>query len=248
METDNEKRRPPEGRMAHILSQRVKYLFGALIILYPLLVFSALVIFKLSIRYLSILVILLAIAYILINRRRYHGRHPMFIFITPAILFSIGLVCLIIDSDKNMHIDPKLVFKVYPALADLVYVTIMGTSLFIPPPLVSYFVTMFDKSLKDHLDPAYLERYCRKATIIWCVFFFIDAIIAMITVIWTSELVWGIYNGGVTYVLMGMIFIGEYVIIKIIEKKTLKKRMNDPETAAASQLKDSEEEEKGEHS
>jgi uncharacterized membrane protein len=225
VETSNEKHGPPEGPGGHkfsLFSLKVKYFLGALIVLYPLLVFGALVIFKLSIRYLSVLVILLAAAYILINRRRYHGRHPIFIFITPAILFCIGLVCLIIDSDKNVHIDPKLVFKVYPALADLVYLTIMGTSLFIPPPLVSYFVTMFDKSLKDRLDPSYLERYCRKATIIWCIFFFIDAIIAMITVIWASELVWGIYNGGVTYVLMGMIFAGEYVVIKVQERRKRK--------------------------
>jgi uncharacterized membrane protein len=226
----------------------MKYLFGALIILYPLLVFSALVIFKLSIRYLSILIILLAVAYVLINRHNYHGRHPVFIFITPAILLSIGIVCLIIDSDKNVTVDPKLVIKLYPVLADLVYLTIMGTSLFIPPPLVSYFLNMFDKSLKEHLDSGFLERYCRKATLIWCVFFFIDAIVAMITVVWASELTWGIYNGGVTYVLMGLIFVGEYVVIKVVEKKAIVEQGNNPETAAAFPPKAGKEDEKGGHS
>jgi uncharacterized membrane protein len=56
---------------------------------------------------------------------------------------------------------------------------------------------------------------------VWCVFFSLDAVVAAITVFWASKLIWGIYNGGVTYILMGGIFAGQYIIIKVIEKKAL---------------------------
>jgi uncharacterized membrane protein len=200
------------------LKLRIKYVFGALIILYPILVFSALVVFKMSIRYLSIFIIVLAAAYVVINRQHYHGRHPAFIFITPSILFAIGLVCLLLPMNDELA---ELIFRIYPALADLVYLTILTTSLFIPPPLVHYFINTLDKKLIDNLNPAYYKRFCRNTTIIWCVFFVLDAVASVFTVFWTSKLAWGIYNGGVTYVLMGLIFAGEYIVIKIIEKNVL---------------------------
>jgi uncharacterized membrane protein len=195
------------------LKRRMKYLFGALIVLYPVLVFSALVIFKLSIRYLSVFIIALAVAYFLVNRHNYRGRHRMVVFISPAILCCIGIICLITKS--------SLTLKIYPALADLVYFVIMVTSILIPPPEVFYFINMFDKTIKNHIEPAFFERYCRKAAIVWCVFFVFDGAVALVTVFLGSDIVWGIYNGGITYVLMGLIFVGEYFILKMIEKKSL---------------------------
>jgi uncharacterized membrane protein len=140
----------------------------------------------------------------------------MVVFISPAILCGIGIICLITKS--------SLTLKIYPALADLIYFVIMGTSIFIPPPVVFYFINMFDKTIKDHVDPGFFERYCRNTAIIWCVFFVFDGIVSLVTVFWVSDhadLIWGIYNGGITYALMGLIFVGEYFILKMIEKKSL---------------------------
>jgi uncharacterized membrane protein len=169
-----------------------------------------------SIRYLSIFIILLAAAYIAINRHNYHGRHPAFIFITSVILLGIGLSCLLLPMNDELA---ELIFRMYPAIADLVYLTVLMTSLFIPPPLVHYFINMLDKKLVKNLDSSYYERFCRGATIIWCVFFGLDAAVSVFTVFWASTLIWGIYNGGITYGLMGVIFAGEYIVIKMTEKK-----------------------------
>ncbi|MDR1862505.1 MAG: hypothetical protein LBQ67_01145 [Treponema sp.] len=195
------------------LKRRMQYLFGALIVLYPVLVFSALVILKLSIKYLSIFIIALAAAYFLVNRHHYKGRHRFVVFISPAILCGIGIICLITKS--------SLTLKIYPALADLVYLVIMWTSIFIPPPVVFYFINMFDKTIKEHIAPRFFDRYCRKAAIVWCVFFVFDGAVSLFTVFLASDVVWGVYNGGITYVLMGLIFVGEYFILKMIEKKSL---------------------------
>jgi uncharacterized membrane protein len=200
------------------LKRRMKYLFGALIVLYPVLVFSALVIFKLSIRYLSIFIIALAAAYFLLHRHNYKGKHTIVVFISPVILCGIGIICLITKS--------SLTLKIYPALADLIYLVIMGTSILIPPPLVFYFLNMFDKKIKEHINPGFFEQYCRRAAIIWCVFFVFDGAVSLVTAFWGSDIIWGIYNGGITYVLMGLIFVGEYFILKMIEKKSLAEKAN----------------------
>jgi uncharacterized membrane protein len=192
---------------------RAKYLFGILLFLYPVLIFCALVIFKFSIRYLSIFIIAFAIAYFLINGRNYKGKNTAVLFISPAILIIIGFVCFFSKT--------PLVLKMYPALADVTYIVIFVTSLYIPPPLVCYFIEIFDKSIKGKIEPKIFDEYCRMATIVWIIFFVFDGIISVLTVFFVSDLIWGIYNGGITYVIMGLIFVGEFVAVKLIAKRKI---------------------------
>jgi uncharacterized membrane protein len=191
---------------------RAKVLFGVLAVLYPLLVFCALVIFNLPIRYLSIGIIAFAIAYSVINSRHYKGRHTAVLFISPAILCAIGAVSLFMG-------DSPLVLKLYPALADLAYITILTSSFFVSPPFAYYFIEIFDRTIKDRIPAPRFERYCFKATLVWCVFFVLDGIIALLTVLYGTDIVWAVYNSGITYVIMGLIFFGEFVILKMIVKQ-----------------------------
>jgi uncharacterized membrane protein len=188
-----------------------KYFFGFIAIMYPVLVFCALVVFKLPIRYLSIGIIIFAIAYTIVNSRHYKGKHTVALFVSPLILCIIGVISLCLDD--------SIIIKWYPALASIAYLTIMITSFIFPPPLAYYFVDIFDKSIKTKIPKEIFDGFCFKASIVWCVFFFVDAIIAVITVYFSSELFWGIYNGGVTYFIMGLIFVGEFIVLKTIEKK-----------------------------
>jgi len=189
-----------------------KFFFSLIAIMYPILVFCALVVFKLPIRYLSIGIIIFAIIYSVINSRNYKGKHTAALFISPLILCVIGVLSLCLD-------DSPVFIKMYPALAALAYLTIMVTSFFFPPPLAYYFIDIFDKSIKTKIPKKLFDDFCFKASVVWCVFFFIDGIIAVITVYLGSDLVWGIYNGGITYCIMGLIFVGEFIVLKTIEKK-----------------------------
>jgi uncharacterized membrane protein len=179
--------------------------------LYPLLVFFALVVFKFSVRYLSALIIVFAVGYFLLIRKNYHGKHSAVIFISPALLFTIGIVCLLTKS--------PIILKMYPALADLIYVIVIGTSFLIPPPLVYYVVEMFDKTVKTRPDKERIMRFCREASLVWCGFFVFDGIVAVVTVFWASDFVWSLYNGGISYGGMGAIFLVQFVMLKKITKK-----------------------------
>ena len=193
------------------MRRHAKFLFGLVAILYPLLVFCALVVFNLPVRYLSIGIIAFAIGYSVINSRHYKGKKTIALFVSPVILCAIGAISLLMDS--------SLILKLYPALADLAYITIFTTSFFFPPPFAFYFIDIFDKTIKAKIPREQFERYCFKATLVWCVFFALDGIIAVITSFWGTDIIWGIYNSGITYVIMGLIFAGEFVILKMIVKQ-----------------------------
>jgi len=191
-----------------------KYLFGLIAVMYPVLVFCALVVLKLPKRYFSIGIIIFAIVYSIINSRHYKGKHTVALFVSPLILCIIGVISLCLDD--------SIIIKLYPALASIAYLTIMITSFIFPPPLAYYFVDIFDKSIKTKIPKKIFDDFCFKASVVWCVFFFVDAVIAVITTYLTSEFFWVIYNAGITYFIMGLIFVGEFIVLKIIEKKYLR--------------------------
>jgi len=54
-----------------------------------------------------------------------------------------------------------------------------------------------------------------------------------LTIYVDSESVWYIYNAGITYVIMGIIFAGEYIILKRkLKKYSLKKAMENTDAGA----------------
>lgn len=190
---------------------KTKILFGLIAIMYPIFVFCTLVVFKLPIRYLSIGLIVFGLAYSFVNSRHYRGRHTIALFVCPVILCSIGATSLFLGENP-------IIIKLYPAFTDISYLTIMGTSLIFPPPLAYYFINAIDKTLKIKIPEKIFNDCCFKATLAWCVFFVIDAIIATNIAFRGSDTAWAIYSGGITYLIMGLIFAGEFIIIKRIGK------------------------------
>lgn len=49
---------------------------------------------------------------------------------------------------------------------------------------------------------------------VWCGFFVVNAAIALYTVVFAPMKIWVIYNGFISYVLMGILFLGEFVLRK----------------------------------
>jgi uncharacterized membrane protein len=60
--------------------------------------------------------------------------------------------------------------------------------------------------------PAPAIYYTRRVTQVWCLFFALNGVIALITTLWASAAVWTIYNGLVAYLLMGLLFAVEYSV------------------------------------
>jgi len=64
-----------------------------------------------------------------------------------------------------------------------------------------------DPALPDEAIP-----YTRKVTIIWCGFFMLNGVLALLTTLYASDRIWALYNGLISYCLMGLLFAGEWLV------------------------------------
>lgn len=99
-----------------------------------------------------------------------------------------------------------LPLKLYPVLVSCVMLAAFGYSLVSPPSMIERLARLSDPHL-----PAVAIAYTRRVTQIWCVFFVINGSIALGTALWASEAIWSLYTGVIAYVLMGILFVGEFL-------------------------------------
>jgi uncharacterized membrane protein len=99
-----------------------------------------------------------------------------------------------------------LPLKLYPVLVSAVMLAVFGYTLIAPPSMAERFARMRDPNL-----PAAAIAYTRRVTQVWCGFFAVNGTIALATAVWASPAVWSIYNGVISYLLMGLLFGGEYL-------------------------------------
>jgi uncharacterized membrane protein len=209
----------------------LKGVIGALALFYPLAVFLSFVVFDVKPNHLSVFIVLFAILYFVMVLTQTERKKPM-MFISPALLFLIGLTGLSLDMPFVQQLFPNLagktedVIKFYPVLANTAYFILFWTTLIFPPTLVYDIVLLFDKRAKDDAVKEPMEIFCRRATKAWCVFFVIDTVLAAVTIfIYPSDTekaraIWAIYNGAITYIIMCAIFLIQLIRGKRLIKKS----------------------------
>ena len=74
------------------------------------------------------------------------------------------------------------------------------------------FATASSGRLLRTADRAPVERYCFFVTFAWCFFFILNGTVSLCTVLFADEKVWALYNGLLSYVLIGAFFIVEFLI------------------------------------
>lgn len=123
---------------------------------------------------------------------------------TPSyFLFLVSLVfcCLLVWNND------LLTLRFYPALVNFALLLIFVASLYYPPPVIERLARI------QHPDlPEQGVIYTRKVTQVWCIFFFINGSIAIITALYSSFAWWSLYNGFITYLLMGLLMGIEYLV------------------------------------
>jgi uncharacterized membrane protein len=98
-----------------------------------------------------------------------------------------------------------LPLKLYPVLVNTAMLGVFGYSLIYPPSMVERLARLRE----PHLPPQAIG-YTRRVTQVWCAFFALNGSAALITALWASPATWGLYNGLIAYLLMGLLFAGEY--------------------------------------
>ncbi|MDR0494531.1 MAG: hypothetical protein LBG95_02735 [Treponema sp.] len=188
-----------------------KILFFIAVALYPAVVFYFLVLRKAPLRQFSIVVMAFALLAFIVGTSKKEGKTKGIpLFWNFLLLFALGALCLIANS--------SIILKFYPLLMSLLFLAAFGYTLFFPPNMIFRFAAMQDKSIKGSVNEQRINAYCRKVTLVWCSFFILNGGIAAWTIFSGSDVLWSVYNGGVSYILTGVLFAGEFIVRKKVQK------------------------------
>ena len=122
------------------------------------------------------------------------------IFTLIAALLVLGLTLLTRES---------LALYLYPMLVNLSLFVLFVTSLINPPSLIEQIARRQHGKDKEFSCDA--ERYTRKVTVAWSIFFLCNGVLSVVT-LRVSEQTWVVYNGFIAYLLIALMLTGEYLI------------------------------------
>lgn len=206
----------------------LKALFYVIAAVYPVLVFTLLVIFKVETKILSLFIIALAAAFFLSatgskktsDKKGALDWKPL---LSSVLFLAAGLFCFITGKEFFL--------KLYSVVINLTLLVVFGSTLFLKPNIIFRFATLADKSIAGSSYENQVRLYCRNVTLVWCGFFIFNGTAAVVTTFADkifglsaedARRVWAIYNGGISYVLMGTLFVVEFIIRKLVDRKMIK--------------------------
>ncbi|WP_152207132.1 hypothetical protein [Marinobacter changyiensis] len=106
--------------------------------------------------------------------------------------------------------------KAYPVLVSGGLLLVFVWTLVYPPTAIERLAKLREPAL-----PPSGVRYTRHVTWVWVGFFAINGSIAAAT-LWAEDYVWALYNGLISYLLMGALFLGEFLF-----RQRYRRRQND---------------------
>ena len=101
----------------------------------------------------------------------------------------------------------------YPVLVNAILLLLFAYSLFAPPTVVERLARITE----PQLDAAGIA-YTRRVTQVWCGFFIVNGAIALTTCLSGDITLWTLYNGGISYLLMGALMGIEWTVRKRIRR------------------------------
>lgn len=133
------------------------------------------------------------------------------IFLVPLILLkknpywgrALSLLALVLGAASLFLRNADFIY-LYPVLVNSTLLVVFVLSLFGSQTIVEKIARLKDSRFTELQVP-----YARKVTIAWAAFFLINGCIALLTVFIADKMYWSLYNGAISYVLMGLMFAGE---------------------------------------
>ena len=129
-------------------------------------------------------------------------------------LWAIILVAGLSVAAFSFFSNSDLGLKLYPVIISAGFLVVFAYSLSQPPTIIERLARLQEPDL-----PPAGVAYTRKVTQVWCVFFVFNILVALYTVIFSSTEVWTLYNGLISYLLMGTLFLGEMLYRKCVVQK-----------------------------
>lgn len=170
-------------------------LLGALLLAYPLIVYLGLSHFEP--RMVALVIIALAAARLaLVPAKRRAGMRLQLLGALVA-AFALGILAFMSNSADFL--------RFYPVCLNALMLVLFLASLLRPPSMIERFARITEPHL-----PESGVHYTRQVTKVWCAFFLLNGSAALYSAVAGSLELWTLYNGVIAYILMGLLFAGEY--------------------------------------
>ncbi|MFV8782824.1 hypothetical protein ACNKU7_10420 [Microbulbifer sp. SA54] len=104
----------------------------------------------------------------------------------------------------------------YPVFCNLVMFAIFARSLYFQPQSI---IERLARIQEPELPPSGIA-YTRRVTGVWCVFFLLNGSVATATAMVADLELWTLYNGLISYLLMGVLLAGEWVVRRRVRRAT----------------------------
>lgn len=175
-----------------------KIAFATIIVTYPFIIYFGLDQF--GARAVAAIFIGTAVLRLLLLRRM----HDLVSTLPHTRWVAIALIatCILV-----IILNSPVLLRFYPVVINIIMFSVFSLSLWYPPSIVERIARLQtpDLTLRG-------QSYTRKVTIVWCGFFIVNGSMALYTSVTTDIAFWAIYNGAISYAMMGVLFFGEYVI------------------------------------
>lgn len=119
----------------------------------------------------------------------------------------------VICGGLSLVFQSTLGLKFYPVMMSLGALCVFSYTLWKPPSMIERFARVFEPTL-----PVEGVIWTRKVTIVWCMFFALNAVLALCTVFFFPIQIWVLYNGFISYLMMGVLLLGEFILRKRQQK------------------------------
>ena len=134
------------------------------------------------------------------------GRTPLNHWVWLPLLFVLTLWTWVNNNAMTL--------KLYPVFMNASFFLLFSWSLFTPPSIIERIARLTNPEL-----PEQAIAYTYKVTIIWCCFFIINGSISLSLTLFASDKAWVLYNGLISYILMGLLFSVEWIVRQKVIKK-----------------------------
>ncbi|MCK9523487.1 MAG: hypothetical protein M0R76_10680 [Proteobacteria bacterium] len=121
-----------------------------------------------------------------------------------------GLACTV--TAAALQSERALLFL--PVAINAIMLATFGATLWRKPSMVARFAALKE----PHMTPR-IVAYCDRVTLVWCGFFVFNGTAAALTVFSGSREYWTLYNGLISYVLMGLLFGIEYLVRQRVRRR-----------------------------
>jgi uncharacterized membrane protein len=182
----------------------LKWTIAILVLCYPLLVYFGLAYFEA--RGLALVLIVLAAVRLAVLGKHQRASPLLWVMlVTFMAVVLIGLLVMVSGSPDHL--------RFYPVAINAAMLLLFGVTLLRPPSMIERLARLREPCL-----PPRAVSYTRVITEVWCGFFLLNGGIALYTALFADLEVWTLYNGMIAYLLMALLFAGETLVRRRVQR------------------------------